>query len=298
MRAARSVLLVGILVWGFGLTPAWAARTTIPIPTHYYATVEEAARAIQENMGEIRVVKMLPSDKGGYDPVALPLQAFVLGPKTLTLKYQVPRMKEAYGLIHTRPLPVPFTTQTPELVEETLTIPLDRVRLANVLMTPDPPRDPTWGFWVVLPSGHPHAGPNTLAALSQPKAEILVNALRSLMAASGNPYLEKDKTPPPTLSFEKAAPVAAPKPQAPKLGFSVLPEAPPGQQGLKIVAVEQGSPAEKAGLLVGDVILEVNGTKVAKAGQLAAALDPQENLFAIERGGRTLKIRITPPVAF
>jgi len=49
---------------------------------------------------------------------------------------------------------------------------------------------------------------------------------------------------------------------------------------------------------VGDVVSALNGRPVNDTGQLAAALQPQENLFTVLREGRTLKIKIVTPVSF
>jgi S1-C subfamily serine protease len=67
---------------------------------------------------------------------------------------------------------------------------------------------------------------------------------------------------------------------------------------LKITEIQPGSPAAQQGLLVGDVVSALNGRPVNDPGQLAAALQPQENLFTVLREGRTLKIKIVTPVSF
>jgi serine protease DegQ len=48
-------------------------------------------------------------------------------------------------------------------------------------------------------------------------------------------------------------------------------------RGALIVAVEEGSPADAAGLLQGDVILEIDGTSVAGPGELRAALSDRQD---------------------
>lgn len=274
MKRRLVFLSLGFLSLALMAHQVAVARTTIPVSPSFYPTVEEAARAIQKLLGELWITRMLPSDTGSYEPAHLPVQAFAIGPKTLTLRYQVTKTQK----------------------EETMTIPLDRIRLSNGILSPDA-KDPFWTFWITMPRGTPFWGPNNLSTVSREKAEILYNALFSLMAAAGNPHVPGEKIPA-TLSFDKLAQASAPKPKGPKLGFSVLPEAAPGEKGLKIVAVEQGSLAEKAGLVVGDVILNVNGQEVNQTQQLAAALKQQENLFTIKRGEQTLKMKIVTPVSF
>jgi serine protease Do len=44
-------------------------------------------------------------------------------------------------------------------------------------------------------------------------------------------------------------------------------------QGVYVARVEKGGPADQAGILAGDVIIEVNGTKVNSVADLRAALD-------------------------
>ena len=62
----------------------------------------------------------------------------------------------------------------------------------------------------------------------------------------------------------------------PRLGVSVTTLQTQGQlpNGAYILSVEPGSPAEKAGLLAGDTVVEVNGTVIANTSELMNALDP------------------------
>ncbi len=66
---------------------------------------------------------------------------------------------------------------------------------------------------------------------------------------------------------------------------------------MKVTSVESGSGASKAGLKVGDVITELNGTAIQNAGQLRAiiAVDkPGETItLTIRRDGETKKITAT-----
>jgi hypothetical protein len=288
--------LLGIwLASSLWISAAWAAKTTVPVTPVFYREVEEAARALQAILMDVRIMKMLPSDKGGYDPVRLPLQAFVLGPRTLTVRYKVPRLREGSGVIYTRPVPLHFSTQTPEEVEESKTFPLDRVRLSSGLMAPEA-KDPTWSLWVMLPGPAGLPDITDLATSSRDTAETLYNVLLSLMAAARNPQVPQGKVPA-TLTFEKGGaghPAAVPPP---KLGFSVVPVS-SGGQGLGVTEVEKGSPADKAGLAAGDILLAVNGTEVSAVRQLPALLKPEENILTVSRGGRTVKLKVVTPVSF
>jgi S1-C subfamily serine protease len=55
--------------------------------------------------------------------------------------------------------------------------------------------------------------------------------------------------------------------------------------GLMVVHVEPGGPAEQGGLLMGDVVLELDGTPVADAGHLAA-------LLGGDRIGQAIPVRV------
>lgn len=68
--------------------------------------------------------------------------------------------------------------------------------------------------------------------------------------------------------------------------------------GLVVLSVEAGSPAERAGLLIGDILIAIGGQPVAGAEDLRAALgadrvDQATNL-EIARGGERREISVTP----
>lgn len=78
----------------------------------------------------------------------------------------------------------------------------------------------------------------------------------------------------------------------PRLGIEILPVELPdflrredrtGEMGLVIAAVEKGGPADRAGLLVGDVLLGIAGEPVDNAGSL---------LTALSRAGNTVRLRL------
>lgn len=69
-------------------------------------------------------------------------------------------------------------------------------------------------------------------------------------------------------------------------------------EGVRISGTSKGSPAEKAGLLEGDVLREVAGTKIGNIYDyvyVLQALKPNEKVsLEIERKGRTMRLEITP----
>ena len=69
------------------------------------------------------------------------------------------------------------------------------------------------------------------------------------------------------------------------------------EQGLLIVGVEGGSPAERAGLLVGDILIALAGTATADTDDLQALLGPQSvgkaTPVTILRGGERRELSVT-----
>jgi S1-C subfamily serine protease len=68
-------------------------------------------------------------------------------------------------------------------------------------------------------------------------------------------------------------------------------------RGLLVITVSEGGPAEKAGLMLGDIIVAVEGAAVAHASDLQAALDPEKVGSAVAvrvlRGGKLQDVSIT-----
>lgn len=82
-------------------------------------------------------------------------------------------------------------------------------------------------------------------------------------------------------------------PARPRLGLQVG-RAPAGQEGVAVLQVEAGSPAERAGLQAGDLILRVNGEAVADPEQLALRIGrlreaPALELLVRNAGGEQLR---------
>jgi S1-C subfamily serine protease len=69
------------------------------------------------------------------------------------------------------------------------------------------------------------------------------------------------------------------------------------ERGLLVVTIAPGSSAEKAGLLLGDIIVSVDGSSVRGARSLQPALDSENVGKAIElelvRGGKLVKVSVT-----
>jgi S1-C subfamily serine protease len=83
-------------------------------------------------------------------------------------------------------------------------------------------------------------------------------------------------------------PVRLPEPSAAMAGQ---------EAGLLVVSVQPGSPAEKAGLLLGDVLLGAGGRAVSGAGDLFDLLDPEtvgtEMVCRILRAGEVREVKVT-----
>jgi serine protease Do len=63
--------------------------------------------------------------------------------------------------------------------------------------------------------------------------------------------------------------------------------------GPKVVSVEPGSPAQMAGVMPGDIIVEVNRKQVKNSSEIASILKDQKSaLFLINREGRTIFVAI------
>jgi S1-C subfamily serine protease len=71
-----------------------------------------------------------------------------------------------------------------------------------------------------------------------------------------------------------------------------------GENGLLIVSIADGSPADKAGLLLGDVLLEANGTTLARPDDLLDALSsvPSGGSITLKvlRGGTIKSVSVSP----
>lgn len=80
------------------------------------------------------------------------------------------------------------------------------------------------------------------------------------------------------------------------LGVGVVPVELADQKAVVVVGLEPGGPAEKAGLAIGDVVLAIDGAKVASPRALAELLEGKVDAelgVSILRGGNPLELRIT-----
>jgi S1-C subfamily serine protease len=68
-------------------------------------------------------------------------------------------------------------------------------------------------------------------------------------------------------------------------------------RGLLVITVSEGGPAEKAGLMLGDIIIAVEGASVAHASDLQSALDPEKVGSAVAvrvlRAGKLQDLKVT-----
>jgi S1-C subfamily serine protease len=69
------------------------------------------------------------------------------------------------------------------------------------------------------------------------------------------------------------------------IGVALQPVKLPNARGLLVIMVEPGGPAEKGGMMVGDILLALGGNPLTDTADLQAALDP-------EQVGKTLKVRV------
>jgi S1-C subfamily serine protease len=84
-----------------------------------------------------------------------------------------------------------------------------------------------------------------------------------------------------TVPMQCPADAAAARPAA-HLGMQVVRAPGDGARGLRVVAVEPGSPADRAGLKAGDVVLRANGSVVVDPEALAALVAALREPWAIE----------------
>jgi membrane-associated protease RseP (regulator of RpoE activity) len=70
-----------------------------------------------------------------------------------------------------------------------------------------------------------------------------------------------------------------------------------GRDGLLVTSVTENSPASKAGLRAGDVVTEVDGTRLRNAAELARALNRKDEgdvTLTVVRDRKTRTIKVTP----
>lgn len=87
---------------------------------------------------------------------------------------------------------------------------------------------------------------------------------------------------------------------APRLGVTVQEvKLGGGRSGLVIVAIEAGSAAERASLMIGDVLTGVNGHEIGEAGDLAEAVEGGRGVVRLEftRGGRPERREVAAAVS-
>lgn len=76
------------------------------------------------------------------------------------------------------------------------------------------------------------------------------------------------------------------------------PSFPDVTQGILIPRVIMGSPANRAGLFEGDIVLEINGTAVETSGDVYKAVNSSDRLqVLVRRGNKLIYLQITPEAA-
>ena len=69
----------------------------------------------------------------------------------------------------------------------------------------------------------------------------------------------------------------------------------PADTALLVVAVEQGGPADRAGILIGDMLISVDGEALREPTDLLAALSGRGPIeIRLVRGGAPLTVSLTP----
>ena len=270
----------------------------------YFSTPQEASEAIQSILQDIKIMEMAKAEHGGYEAKYVPIEKFIIGKGILTLYYKVMVTKEGGGVIYTRPLPLHFETQNLEEVEKAKTFLLNKIKLGSGIMEPSA-ECPYWSFWIISYPGGSWPDITTVCTSTKENAENFYNALRSLMAASFNPIFS-DKKVPQTLTFQEKQDTQEEKEklEKPKIGFKVIPlnedekKKYALENGFKIIEIEKESPAEKAGLLEGDILLECNEQKVLNLKALKDLINLYENVFTILRNNEILKIKVLTPAQF
>jgi S1-C subfamily serine protease len=69
----------------------------------------------------------------------------------------------------------------------------------------------------------------------------------------------------------------------------------PSESALLVVAVEQGGPADRAGILIGDVLIAIGGSPLREPADLLASLSGREPIeVRLVRGGAPVTVSLTP----
>ena len=131
----------------------------------------------------------------------------------------------------------------------------------------------------------------TVAIVTGVIALLLGCCLGALAGAAGGYLLGHQASSPPSQRFVPLAPNTPSTPELP-----VLPEL-LGKQGALIREVIAGSPAETAGIQVGDIVTEVDGTPVDanhRLADLVSQYQPGDRVtITLSRGGETKRITVT-----
>lgn len=128
---------------------------------------------------------------------------------------------------------------------------------------------------------------------------VLAVSFNLLVGCAGNPETKPAPTPAPA-PVATAPTVAAPSETPPadaKPGLGFMPDYQAGVEGVAVGGVREGSPAAKAGIQEGDVILVLNGIRVTDAQSYTEALDEQKIgatvPVQIQRGSEKLELKVT-----
>jgi hypothetical protein len=120
------------------------------------------------------------------------------------------------------------------------------------------------------------------------RPEPLTNTIASMKGAPSSPA---------TTGPSSAGGAAAPGSQSRRVSFGTLPDFAFAGPGVKVAGVTPGSPAERAGVKEGDVLLKLDGKEIADlrafSGMLRGLSPGQTVKVVLDRGGETRTLEVT-----
>lgn len=126
---------------------------------------------------------------------------------------------------------------------------------------------------------------------------VLAVSFSLLVGCAGAPETAPTPAPAPVAAAPTIAAPSETPPADAKPGLGFMPDYQAGVDGVAVGGVREGSPAAKAGIQEGDVILVLNGIRVTDAQSYTEALDEQKIgatvPVQIQRGSEKLELKVT-----
>jgi len=126
---------------------------------------------------------------------------------------------------------------------------------------------------------------------------VLAVSFNLLVGCAGAPETTPTPAPAPVATAPTVAAPSETPPADAKPGLGFMPDYQAGVDGVAVGGVREGSPAAKAGIQEGDVILVLNGIRVTDAQSYTEALDEQKVgatvPVQIQRGSEKLELKVT-----